>query len=177
MLITIRAVLFIGATWRRGPTFYWGFQEPLRENFEGPFQCNLCCNTLSVRTIMNFLNLCDSFGFSFMISKVLEFIHSLILNYLTYFENVSLYNEAMKSACIYSYCFDKLFLTFKFYSNIDVLHLRLPSLKILQSLFLLLKSSFIIFLQIHCSYFLSKIFHVQAKRWVPCRCILRTNYI
>ena len=57
---------------------------------------------------MNFLNLCDSFGFSFMISKVLEFIHSLILNYLTYFENVSLYNEAMKSACIYSYCFDKL---------------------------------------------------------------------
>ena len=34
--------------------------------------------TLSVRTIMNFLNLCDSFGFSFMISKVLEFIHSLI---------------------------------------------------------------------------------------------------
>ena len=55
---------------------------------------------------MNFLNLCDSFGFSFMISKVLEFIHSLILNYLTYFENVSLYNEAMKSACIY--CFDKL---------------------------------------------------------------------
>ena len=51
---------------------------------------------------MNFLNLCDSFGFSsFMISKVLEFIHSLILNYLTYFENVSPYNEAMKSACIY----------------------------------------------------------------------------
>ena len=35
---------FIGATWRRGPTFYWGFQEPLRENFEGAFQCNLCCN-------------------------------------------------------------------------------------------------------------------------------------
>ena len=99
---------FIGATWRRGPTFYWGFQEPLRENFEGAFQCNLCCNTLSVRTIMNLLNLCDSFGFSFMISKVLEFIHSLILNYLTYFENVSLYSEAMKSACIYSYCFDKL---------------------------------------------------------------------
>ena len=61
---------FIGATWRRGPTFYWGFQEPLRENFEGAFQCNLCCNTLSVRTIMNFLNLCDSFGFSFMISSV-----------------------------------------------------------------------------------------------------------
>ena len=86
---------FIGATWRRGPTFYWGFQEPLRENFEGTFQCNLCCNTLSVQTIMNFLNLRDSFGFSFMIS--------LILNYLTYFENVSLYNEAMKSACIYSY--------------------------------------------------------------------------
>ena len=127
---------------------------------------------------MNFLNLCDSFGFSFMISKVLEFIHSLILNYLTYFENVLLYNEAMKSACIYSYCFDKLanfFLTFKFYSNIDIL--RLPSLKILQSLFLLLKSSFIIFLQIDCSYLPSKIFHVQAKRWVPCRCILRTNYI
>ena len=57
---------------------------------------------------MNFLNLCDSFGFSFMISKVLEFIHSLILNYLTYFENVSLYNEAMKSACIHSYFFEKL---------------------------------------------------------------------
>ena len=59
---------------------------------------------------MNFLNLCDSFGFSFIISKVLEFIHSLILNYLimTYFENVSLYNEDMKSACLYSYCFDKL---------------------------------------------------------------------
>ena len=58
---------------------------------------------------MNFLNLCDSFGFSFtMISKVFEFIHSLILNYLTYFENVSLYNEAMKSVCIYSYCFDEL---------------------------------------------------------------------
>ena len=50
---------------------------------------------------MNFLNLCDSFGFSFMISKVLEFIHSLILNYLTYLENVSLYNEAMKSACVF----------------------------------------------------------------------------
>ena len=99
---------FIGATWRRGPTFYWRFQEPLRGNFEGAFQCNLCCNTWSVQTIMNFLNLCDSFGFSFMISKVLEFIHSLILNYLTYFENVSLYNEAMKSARIYSYCFDKL---------------------------------------------------------------------
>ena len=105
---------------------------------------------------------------------MLEFIHSLILDDLTYFENVSLYNEAMKSACIYSYCFDKLANFFSL-SNIDML--RLPSLKILQSLFLLLKSSFIIFLQIHCSYLLSKIFHVQAKRWVPCRCILRTNYI
>ena len=63
MLIKNSRSAFIGATWRRGPTFYWGFQEPLQENFEGAFQCNLCCNTLSVRTIMNFLNLCDSFRF------------------------------------------------------------------------------------------------------------------
>ena len=90
MLIKICAVLLSGPRREEGP--------PLRENFEGAFQCNLCCNTLSVWNIMNFLNLCDSFGFSFMISKVLEFIHSLILNCLTYFENVSLYNEAMKSA-------------------------------------------------------------------------------
>ena len=35
----------IGATWRMGPTFYWGVQEPIRENFEigilkSAFQCN-----------------------------------------------------------------------------------------------------------------------------------------
>ena len=52
---------------------------------------------------MNFLNLCDVHDF-----KSVRIIHSLILNYLTYFENVSLYNEAMKSASIYSYCFNKL---------------------------------------------------------------------
>ena len=73
---------FIGATWRRGPTFYWGFQEPPPDNFEGAFQCNLCCNSLSVLTgtIIDFLNLCDSFGFSFIISKVIELIHSLKLD-------------------------------------------------------------------------------------------------
>ena len=41
MLIKIRAVVFSGPRGRRGPTFYWGCQEPLRENFEGAFQCNL----------------------------------------------------------------------------------------------------------------------------------------
>ena len=30
---------------------------------------------------------------------------------------------------------------------------------------------FYYFYQIHCSYLLSKIFHVQAKRWVACRLI------
>ena len=106
MLIKICAVLLSGPRGEEGPPFIGASRSLSEKSFEGAFQCNLCCNNLSVRTIMNFLNLCDSF--SFMISKVLEFIHSLILNYLTYFENVSLYNEAMKSACIYSYCFDKL---------------------------------------------------------------------
>ena len=73
--------VFIGAMWRRGPTFYWGFKEPLRENFEGGFQCNLYCNALSAQIIRNFLNLCDSFGFSFMISSVRKsYIHLNLLD-------------------------------------------------------------------------------------------------
>ena len=45
MPIKRRAVVFIEATWRMGPTFYWGIQEPIRENFEigilkSAFQCN-----------------------------------------------------------------------------------------------------------------------------------------
>ena len=80
MLIKICAVLLSGATWRRGPTFYWGFQEPLRENFEDAFQCNLCCNTLSVRTIMNFLNLCDVHDFKSV--RIHTFTYTY---YLTYF--------------------------------------------------------------------------------------------
>jgi len=40
------------------------------------------------------LNLCGSFGFSVMISKVVKLIQS---NFnLAYFANVSLYNEALK---------------------------------------------------------------------------------
>ena len=48
-------------------------------------------------------------------------IYALILNYLTYFENVSLYNEAMKSACIYSYCFDKLAIFFSLSNSTQTL--------------------------------------------------------
>ena len=73
----IRAVVLSGPRGEEGPPFTGGS----RWGFQGTFQCNLCGNTLSVPTIMNFLNLCDidSFGFSFMISKVIELIHSLKL--------------------------------------------------------------------------------------------------
>ena len=56
MLIKIRAVLLSVPHGKEGPPFIGAStEEPLRENFEGAFQCNfiICCNTLSMRTIMN----------------------------------------------------------------------------------------------------------------------------
>ena len=110
---------------------------------------------------MNFLNLCDSFGFSFMISKVLEFIHSLILNYLTYFENVSLCNEAMKSACIYSCCFDKLANIFSLSNFTQTLgYLTAAKFKDL--------AKFVSFAEIFFYYFSSNTLQLFALKNLPC---------
>ena len=103
MLIKIRVVLLSGPRGEEGPPFIGASrslsEKILKVHFSVIYAVILwaCGPSWTFWTFV-----------MFMISKVLEFIHSLILNYLTYFENVSLYNEAMKSACIYSYCFDKL---------------------------------------------------------------------
>ena len=76
MLIKICAVVLSGPRGGEGPPFIEGSRS-LSEKIlklgskRSAFQCNLCCNTLSVRTIIVFLNLCDSFGISSMISKVI----------------------------------------------------------------------------------------------------------
>ena len=105
---------FIGATWRRGPTFYWEVQEPLQ------------------RTIINFLNLCDSFSFSFMISKVIKLIFSN-LN-LTHFEMFRFIMEPWKSECIYSYMYFTASTSLPVLSQFQILNKHLPSLKIVEDL-------------------------------------------